>query len=181
MVHLNIVLFVLAIKTPVHIQSYADAGTRVPRNVNSIRFLVSVNDTWGPCIATVATPPLKPGVKHNFTEAIHVADCDHVKIKSHENGLVYMEFNQIHYSTSKSTKDAKLKTQVYAAVDLVFHSSVIEDASPPTCHIPWNGTYLVPSPKNMDMSLLPGCFTGDSREGYHMTYYWFYILDWTFG
>ncbi|KAJ8304670.1 hypothetical protein KUTeg_018253 [Tegillarca granosa] len=86
-----------------------------------------------------------------------------------------------HYSTSKSTKDAELKTQVYAAVDLVFHSSVIEDASPPTCHIPWNGTYLVPSPKNMDMSLLPGCFTGDSREGYHMTYYWFYILDWTFG
>ena len=27
-------------------------------------------------------------------------------------------------------------------------------------------------------SLLPGCYVTDSREGWHLTYYWFYILEW---
>ena len=68
-------------------------------------------------------------------------------------------------------------------LDLTFHSSVIEDASPPTCSITWPGKYLVPPVEEMGKlnllpSLLPGCFTMDSREGYHMTSYWFYLLDW---
>jgi len=67
-------------------------------------------------------------------------------------------------------------------VYLTFHSSVIEDASPPTCNIAWNGTYLVPTKlTNQLPSLLPGCMTMDSREGYHMTSYWFYLIDWVIG
>ncbi|KAK7474104.1 hypothetical protein BaRGS_00034633 [Batillaria attramentaria] len=63
-------------------------------------------------------------------------------------------------------------------VDLTFHSSVIEDASPPTCNIPWNGTYLSPTRTDPRESPLPGCWTAESREGYHMTYYWFRFLEW---
>ncbi|KAJ8304677.1 hypothetical protein KUTeg_018260 [Tegillarca granosa] len=74
-----------------------------------------------------------------------------------------------------------MQVELELSVDLVFHSSTIEDASPPTCSIPWNGSYLVPSPKKMDISLLPGCSVSDSREGHSLTYYWFYILEWTFG
>ena len=65
-------------------------------------------------------------------------------------------------------------------VNLTFYSSVIEDASPPTCQITWSGAYLVPKKPGNVQSLLPGCFTMDSREGYHMTSYWFYLLDWYF-
>ena len=63
---------------------------------------------------------------------------------------------------------------------LEFRSSVIEDASPPTCTINFNGTFVLPSPGNEEDKEypLPGCFTGDSREGYHMTYYWFYLYTW---
>ncbi|KAJ8304676.1 hypothetical protein KUTeg_018259 [Tegillarca granosa] len=74
-----------------------------------------------------------------------------------------------------------MQVELELSVDLVFHSSTIEDASSPTCSIPWNGSYLVPSPKKMDISLLPGCSVSDSREGHSLTYYWFYILEWTFG
>ena len=67
-------------------------------------------------------------------------------------------------------------------VKLIFYSSVIEDASPPTCKIMWSGDYDNPNGVAMGMNmlpnLLPGCFTMDSREGYHMTYYWFYLLSW---
>lgn len=73
-----------------------------------------------------------------------------------------------------------LRWTSFQVVSLVFHSSVIEDASPPACKIPFNGTYLVPTAKNPSMSLLPNCFVGDSREGYHMTYYWFKVFDWNF-
>ena len=70
------------------------------------------------------------------------------------------------------------------SVMLTFHSSVIEDASPPTCTITWDNHYNLPTqPPHPDAtsmeSLLPGCFTADSREGYHMTNYWFYILHWS--
>ncbi|KAJ8304678.1 hypothetical protein KUTeg_018261 [Tegillarca granosa] len=158
MVNFNLVLSLLAITSLTNIKT-TDAVT--PRDVSSIRFLVSVNDTWGSCLATVATPPLKPGVKHNYTNAIHVAKCDH---------------GPLDYNIMTSYDGNSQMT-----VDVVFHSSVIEDAGPPECTIPWNGTYLVPTPKKMDLSLLPGCSIKDSREGYHVTYYWFYILEWTFG
>ncbi|KAK3097733.1 hypothetical protein FSP39_012567 [Pinctada imbricata] len=67
-------------------------------------------------------------------------------------------------------------------VHVLFHSSVIEDASPPECDIAWNGTYLSPHQPigvtKANTSLLPGCWTAESREGYHMTYYWFHLFDW---
>ena len=71
--------------------------------------------------------------------------------------------------------------KTHTDVDLVFHSHDIEDASPPTCKIQWDYSYKVPSEKNFQSSLLPGCYTSDSREGFHMTYYWFYIIDWMYG
>lgn len=64
-------------------------------------------------------------------------------------------------------------------IEVVFYSSVIEDASHPSCKIEWDYTYLTPSTPTPKDSLLPGCFVMDSREGYHMTYYWFHALDWT--
>ena len=61
------------------------------------------------------------------------------------------------------------------------------DASHPTCDIHFNSTlsgsgiYIPPKSSLMDSkglySPLPFCFTADSREGYHMTYYWFYLLE----
>ena len=68
-----------------------------------------------------------------------------------------------------------------SAIDLVFHSHDIEDASPPACSIQWDYSYKVPSGDNYKSSLLPGCYTAESREGFHMTYYWFYVLDWVYG
>ncbi|KAJ8304671.1 hypothetical protein KUTeg_018254 [Tegillarca granosa] len=68
-------------------------------------------------------------------------------------------------------------------INVIFYSSVIMDASHPSCDIEWNGTYLIPTTfvfDNAEESLLPGCFVMDSREGYHMTYYWFHLLDWSF-
>lgn len=63
-------------------------------------------------------------------------------------------------------------------VDVTFDSHVIEDASHPSCRIQWDYIYLEPTTYSAKGSLLPGCFVMDSREGYHMTYYWFHILDW---
>ncbi len=66
-----------------------------------------------------------------------------------------------------------------------FGSHDIEDASPPTCSINWNGTYLAPKKMSWQVmqnfgltSPLPSCYVEDSREGYHMTYYWFHLLEW---
>ncbi len=65
-----------------------------------------------------------------------------------------------------------------SSVIVTFFSSVIEDASHPSCKIEWNYSYKEPNTTDPTESLLPGCFVADSREGYHMTYYWFHILDW---
>lgn len=131
--------------------------------MGSITFLVTVNDSWkwdppisnDTCMVTVKTDPLYPKTPLNKSEPVMVGSCD--------NGPLVYNINSD------------------GAVFLTFHSSVILDASPPTCTIAWNGSYLLPTkpPSSATLeSLLPGCATGDSREGYHMTYYWFYILDW---
>lgn len=39
-------------------------------------FLVSVNLTWGDCIATAKTPALKPNQSWNETETVTVGHCD---------------------------------------------------------------------------------------------------------
>lgn len=47
-----------------------------PETTN-VSFLVSVNLTWGNCIKTVRTPPLKPNQQWNKTTPITVGNCDH--------------------------------------------------------------------------------------------------------
>ncbi|XP_013379826.1 uncharacterized protein LOC106151235 isoform X1 [Lingula anatina] len=130
-----------------------------PQKLAWLQFLVVVNDTWDPdgCIATVKTPQIIPGSKH--APNIMVGSCD--------QGGLELSVSQLNATTVN--------------VHLLFHSSVIEDASPPTCDIPWKGGYLTPTTTSAKESLLPGCFTAESREGYHMTYYWFYIIDWMWG
>ena len=66
-------------------------------------------------------------------------------------------------------------------IDVVFYSSVINDASHPECQIPWHFGYQNPTADNSGQCPLPGCFVADSREGYHMTNYWFHVIDWAFG
>ena len=71
--------------THTHTQSPASNGNASDGafKVDSVTFLVTVNDTWYPdefnktCMATVKTPALQPGVKYNNTMQIHVGDCDH--------------------------------------------------------------------------------------------------------
>lgn len=140
------------------------AGSSDVAGVSSITFLVTVNDTWkwdppisnDTCMVTIKTNSIAPNTPRNKSENIMVGNCD--------NGpLVY---------TANSA----------SSIFLTFYSSVVLDASPPTCTINWNGSYLLPTqPPGQSTtleSLLPGCFIADSREGYHMTNYWFYILDW---
>lgn len=140
--------------------------------VGSVSFLIAVNDSWkydpplynDTCMVTVKTGPLYPDVPLNKSESIQIGDCD-------GGPLVYT----INGQGEKSS------------IFLTFYSSVTLDASPPTCTIDWNYEYRIPtqfvgettSYRVAQESLLPGCATADSREGYHMTYYWFYIIDWT--
>ncbi|XP_066267528.1 uncharacterized protein [Branchiostoma lanceolatum] len=133
----------------------------LPDKVGWVRFIVTVNDTWDPngCIATTSTGKLVPNKKYNETETIRVGSCDH-------GPLVY------------TVVPGQAPNEM--SVNLTFYSSVIEDAEPPTCQIPWNGTYVSPHPDTDPLhdSPLPGCFTTDSREGWYLTAYWFYLLDW---
>ena len=73
------------------------------------------------------------------------------------------------------TEDAKGTNHTY--VDLVFISQDIPDAPKVTCRILWDYTYN----KYPWASLLPGCYTTESKGQFHTTYYWFYIMDWAFG
>lgn len=61
---------------------------------------------------------------------------------------------------------------------MTFFSSDVIDAEPPRCQVPFNGTFLLPSPEGYDDELLPNCFVQDSREGAQLTYFWFKIFDW---
>ncbi len=137
-------------------------------------FLITVNDTWkwdppienDTCMVTIKTYPIHPNTSLNKSENLMVGDCDH---------------GPLIYSVNANTDGS-------SSIYLTFHSSVINDASPPACTIEWDYKYRLPqngikpgahvNPDQME-SLLSGCSLGDSREGYHMTYYWFYILDWT--
>ncbi|XP_069136862.1 uncharacterized protein [Argopecten irradians] len=129
-------------------------------NISQVSLLVTVNDTWDTsgCIRTIKTPPITLGKRFSNIE---VGTCD---------------YGGITVSMMKATNGRDAMT-----MDVMFESHVIEDASHPECRFNWNGSYLVPTAKNPQQSLLPGCFVMDSREGYHMTYYWFYLLDWSFG
>lgn len=150
--------------------SKAETEGRVGSNVSAITLLVTVNDTWkwdppisnDTCMVTIRTGSIFPNTPLNKSANIMVGDCD--------NGPLV-------YTASVDDKGS-------ISVMLTFHSSVIEDASPPTCTITWDNQYNLPTqpphPAATSMeSLIPGCSTADSREGYHMTNYWFYILYWS--
>ena len=55
------------------------------KQVESVSFLVTVNDTWWPgvgpggdtCIKTVKTPPIPPNQPWNESKSIDVGKCDH--------------------------------------------------------------------------------------------------------
>ncbi|OWF47529.1 uncharacterized protein LOC110454260 [Mizuhopecten yessoensis] len=128
--------------------------------ISQLTLLVTVNDTWNPsgCIQTIKTPLLTLGKR--FSQ-IEVGTCDYGAIT-------------VRMVKAGNGRDAM-------SLDVMFESHVIVDASHPECHFNWNGSYLVPTAENPKKSLLPGCFVMDSREGYHMTYYWFHLLDWHFG
>ncbi|KAL4227944.1 hypothetical protein ACF0H5_013383 [Mactra antiquata] len=136
-----------------------DGEDTIPK-IRGVRFLLTVNDTWADppgCIKTVATNMLTPKVK-----------SPHIAVGSCDNGPLTYTVLSPGLNYNKYT------------VRLTFYSSVIEDASPPTCDLSWNGTYLIPKKYGANVDLLPSCFTMDSREGYHMTSYWFHILEWEF-
>jgi len=133
----------------------------------SAKFLVAVNATSnGPngCVAIISTDSIKIG----FNETIRVGNCDSGPIsytlKQNKNPGIWQHF-------SRNT------------IQLTFHSNAVLDASPPTCQLHFNETYIAPKPSMLDKngiySPLPSCYTEDSREGYHLTYYWFYLLELT--
>ena len=84
-------------------------------------------------------------------------------------------------------KSENIQVGNYDNGPLIYSVNVIEDASPPMCTIQWDYQYKVPTHYigiantyiEADESLLPVCATADSREGYHMTYYWFSLFDWS--
>ena len=55
------------------------SSTGVHRVVESVTFLVTVNDTWetGGCLETVKTPPIRPDTPWNESQSITVGKCDH--------------------------------------------------------------------------------------------------------
>ena len=66
---------------------------------------------------------------------------------------------------------------MHTYLQVTFYASAI-GVQPPSCSILWDYKYLEPQTDNSSGSLLPGCFISDSQEGWHVTYYWFYILEW---
>lgn len=113
----------------------------------SISFLLSVNLTYSNCFSTVPTGPLTRLEK----TSVIVGQCD--------NGPIV-------WNTTENKDE----------IVVTFYSSVIVDASPPSCLIK-NFMYGNPVATS-SQPLLPSCFDIDSREGYHMTYYWFTAITW---
>ncbi|XP_071099305.1 uncharacterized protein [Haliotis cracherodii] len=134
-----------------------------PEDVDTLTLLLSVQAPWNNCIATVETPKLLPSNKWHSVKQVDVDGCDSGPIKV----FIRNNTNPNYPCTSSSM-----------VVDVTFYSADVH-AMAPTCPICWNGTYLTPHTMWANESLLPGCETSDSVEGYHTTYYWFHILSWT--
>ncbi|XP_065909146.1 uncharacterized protein [Dysidea avara] len=166
------IIILLAFAAPCLLAEGTKLESASSGEVLSVTFLLTVNDTWYPgenngkkCLHTVKTPPLKPNTSWTDSIKIQVGECDH---------------GPLTYTISKELDDSKEHTYI----DVIFYSSVIVDASHPNCRILWDYKYTEPVPLsncNCKPSLLPGCFNAESREGYHMTYYWFNVLDWEIG
>lgn len=151
----------------------------------AIVFLLTVNDTWYPneypgktCLHTVKTPPIKPDIPWNESVNIAVGECDHGPLTY----TIYKQLDGTHIILYDFYDQPKLPSpgdEEHTYIEVTFFSSVIEDASHPSCHILWDYKYTEPVlSSSCKPAFLPGCFNAESREGYHMTYYWFNILDW---
>ncbi|XP_067655925.1 uncharacterized protein [Haliotis asinina] len=134
-----------------------------PEDVTSLTFLMSVHAPWSNCFATVKTPVILPMKDWRNVTHVDVGGCDW-------GPLTFVARNNTSPDSPCSTSSMN--------VAVVFYSTEVA-ASPPACVICWNGTYLTPHTMWANESLLPGCETSDSDEGYHMTYYWFHIMSWT--
>merc|ERR1719336_638818 len=139
-------------------------GNSIPdRDKGGFKFLLAVNDTWSEkgCFSIVETPLMMS----NSSEHVAVGACD--------SGPLTFQANKNEVLTAWNHWSK-------ITISLEFRSSVIMDASPPTCVIHTNGTFILPpQPRAPGVpGPLPGCFTADSREGYHMTYFWFYLYQW---
>ncbi|XP_076450155.1 uncharacterized protein LOC143286467 [Babylonia areolata] len=142
-----------------------------PGNI-TMRFIVTVNATWDPlnpdnstdCLSTVATPFLDSSRSINETQPITVGTCD-------QGALVF--------GVSNGSQHGYGKMEVY----ITFFSTKYNYIPPLVCYIPWNGTYLNPTPGKMDRSPLPSCFvTGTvpdpAKKITHTIDYWFRVMDW---
>ena len=61
---------------PHSITSFAIGSSQQNEEFESVVFLITVNDTWQDCMATVKTPNMAPNVPRNETTNILVGDCD---------------------------------------------------------------------------------------------------------
>nr|XP_022333232.1 uncharacterized protein LOC111130448 [Crassostrea virginica] len=126
---------VLAVKGHERSHGHSREGTF---KITELRLMIAVNATWQGehgCIASTLTPWLQPGKTWNETQPIKVGGCD--------KGPVI-------YDIIPAT-DGKSKV----SVNVTFFSSDVIDAEPPRCQVPFNGTFLLPSPEGYDDELLP--------------------------
>ena len=138
-------------------------------------FLVTVNNSykWVPpfdngsyvCTTTIKTHPLTPDTPLKEADKYVLGNCDN-------GSLVY---------SMKTGDDGN------SIIVPTFYSTYMPQATPPSCNIEWNYTYLLPakvlgrqSSVVANESLLPGCVVTDSWDNVHTTVYWFHILKWEF-
>ena len=135
---------------------FASAGAESLKKIGSARFLVAVNYTWAPCYAMGASESVVEGTPLQNGPVTQVGGCDG---------------GPITFSTSKQ------------GLVVTFKSGVIEDASPPSCTIPYTNA----TEQSLDFGLpakfgqppvFPFCSVMASREGYHLTQFTFAALSW---
>eukprot|EP00300_Choanocystis_sp_HF-7_P024140 c25544_g1_i1.p1 GENE.c25544_g1_i1~~c25544_g1_i1.p1 ORF type:complete len:174 (+),score=28.87 c25544_g1_i1:1-522(+) len=129
-----------------------------------LKFLVAVQEPWAEdnCINTTRT--VTDYIRVNGSLDIQVGGCDQ---------------GAFEIALKPSDPYPRCESADMPCVLVTFHSSVIMDASPPSCAFNFNASYGPPTTPGSSEGILPGCFTMESREGFHMTSYWFYILSWT--
>lgn len=134
----------------------ACAGAALAADVRAASFLVAVNYTWATCYALGASSSVVAGTPLQNGPVTVVGGCDS---------------GPITFVTSKQ------------GLVVTFKSGVVEDATPPSCTIPYTNAsdrslaYGLPAKFGLP-PVLPTCYTMDSREGYHLTQYTFAALAW---
>lgn len=120
-------------------------------------FLVAVNETFAACYALGASGFIPIGEPLNKGTPVTVGGCD-------SGPLIF---------NTTDAGDGLLVT---------YASSLLYDASPPQCTIPFDkdtGTLAFGLPTVFGESpSLPVCSCMDSREGYHLTQFTFAALAW---